>query len=182
MTVVVGLLVPFGLLLVQALRGGRLRVGITAAAALVINVAMFFKRLLLVVPAQYQTHLPMPRTPHIYSPSYAEIVIVIGSYAFAALSFVIALKLIPVVELPSATAATPVINRGRRTAPRRVTLLMSLIVGLSLILWGVVERDADFAPAKWIAGLMFLVALPLENCLIRDRHAGGGAVPDEELL
>jgi molybdopterin-containing oxidoreductase family membrane subunit len=169
-TVSVGLVLPMVYLIVQGVRDGAVPVGTTAAAALLINIAMFFKRVLLVVPTQYQAHLPLPREAAPYSPSHAEIVIALGSYAFAALVFVALLKLVPVVELPE-TAGTGSAGSPRRRSPvRRPVMLATLLVGVSLIVWGVAARDADFAPLKWIVGLLFLAAIPMESCLIKGRR------------
>jgi hypothetical protein len=49
-------------------------------------------------------------------------------------------------------------------------MLATLLVGVSLIVWGVAARDADFAPLKWIVGLLFLAAIPMESCLIKGRR------------
>lgn len=174
-TVVVGLVVPFGFLLAQAVHGPAVRLGLTAAAALMINVAMFFKRLLLILPAQYQPHLPLARPSQAYWPSHADIVIVLGSYAFAALLFLFVMRVIPVVELPAPSDAPPTITRGRRFTARRKVLMLSLVAGVSLVIWGIATRDSDYAPLKWMIGLMVLVALPLENCLIKDGHRTRGA-------
>lgn len=179
-TVVAGLAIPFVVLFVQAVRGVRLRPGMMATAALAINAAMFFKRLLLVVPAQYQPHLPLPRPPAAYTSSYAEVVVVVGSYAFAALLFMTALKWVPITGVPATITRTAAAACRRGNVRRRTAMLASLIAGVSLILWGAATRDADFAPVKWMAGLMLLVALPLESCLIGDRRGSRGTEAKEE--
>jgi hypothetical protein len=40
-----------------------------------------------------------------------------------------------------------------------------------MIAWGIETRNDDFAPLKWMVGLLLLVAIPLENCLIRNPRA-----------
>ena len=44
---------------------------------------------------------------------------------------------------------------------------ISVTVAIALIAWGVVTRDLDLAPVKWISGLTLLAAVPLERCIIR---------------
>jgi molybdopterin-containing oxidoreductase family membrane subunit len=171
LTVIVGLLLPFAYLLSQGIRNRAVNSGATAAAALMINIAMLFKRVLLVVPAQYHSHLPLPREPVLYSPSHAEIVIALGSYAFAALMFIGVLKLLPVIELPVTVPAEPDTFPPRRSPTRGLIMLVSLLAGVSMIAWGIETRNDDFAPLKWMVGLLLLVAIPLENCLIRNPRA-----------
>ena len=50
---------------------------------------------------------------------------------------------------------------------RRV-LLLTLLAGLLMIIWGIGSTDSNFAAVKWLSGIVFLVALPLEKCLIKD--------------
>jgi molybdopterin-containing oxidoreductase family membrane subunit len=173
LTVVGGLVLPFAYLFVQGVRDNAVKVGWTASAALLINAAMFFKRVLLVVPSQYQAHLPLPREPALYSPSHAEIVVALGSYAFAALLFIGLLKVLPVVELPVTADAEPATVPRKRSAIRRAAMIVSLLAGVSMIAWGIAAREADFAPLKWLVGLLLLVAIPLESCLIANQYAGG---------
>ena len=137
---------------------------------------MLFKRVLLVVPAQYHSHLPLPRDPDLYTPTHAEIVIALGSYTFAALVFISLLKLFPVVELPVTDEDDTRPFQPRRSSMQRIVMFVSLLAGLSMVAWGIATRNANFAPLKWLLGLLFLVAIPLENCLIKNTpaRAGGG--------
>ena len=52
-------------------------------------------------------------------------------------------------------------------------MVVSLLAGVAMIAWGVASRGTDFAPLKWIIGLLCLVAIPLENCLVKGRRTGG---------
>jgi molybdopterin-containing oxidoreductase family membrane subunit len=180
LTVAVGLLLPFAYLLSQGIRNNAMNTGGTAAAALLINIAMFFKRVLLVVPAQYHTHLPLPREPALYSPSHAEIVIALGSYTFSALVFIGLLKLFPVIELPVTAEEDTEAFQPRRSSIRIPVILVSLLAGLSMIAWGIATRNADFAPLKWLIGLLLLVAIPLENCLIKNTPVRAGRGEENE--
>jgi hypothetical protein len=40
------------------------------------------------------------------------------------------------------------------------------VAGISMMAWGLTTRQYDYAALKWITGLVFLVAIPLERCLI----------------
>jgi hypothetical protein len=133
-----------------------------------VNVALLVKRYLLVVPAQYHAHLPLARPFVPYSPTYVELAVTLGSYAFAGLLFVGLLKLVPIVELPGEDAMPAWKREGR--SPLRITILtVSLLAGIALIAWGILAREQEFAPLKWLLGLALCVALPLERCLIRGR-------------
>jgi molybdopterin-containing oxidoreductase family membrane subunit len=167
-TTVVGLIIPFTYLLVQGVTAGRVYVGPIAVAALLINLALWLKRYLFVVPSQYHPHLSLARPEVAYVPTHTEWMAALGSYVAAAFVFVMLLKFLPLFELPS---ATHVVARGSvdRSATRRVTMLISLLIGVALIAWGIATRYHDFAPMKWLLGLVFLVAIPIENCLIGDR-------------
>jgi hypothetical protein len=37
-----------------------------------------------------------------------------------------------------------------------------------MIIWGLVTRESDFMPVKWFMAIIFLLAIPLENCLIKN--------------
>ncbi len=172
---IAGLVLPFVYLFVQSVRERPVSVLWTAAAALAINAALLGKRILIVVPAQYQAHLPLPRSFVPYVPTYPEIVLVIGSYAFAALLFLGLLRVMPVVELREDPRAGPQASATDRSWARRVVMLLTLAGGLSMIAWGLLTAGADFAPVKWLAGLGLLVAIPLERCLMGGSPAGRGA-------
>lgn len=168
LTTVVGLIIPFIYLFVQGLKKNYVHVGLTATAALLVNVALWLKRYLIVVPSQYYPHISLARPQVEYVPTYTEWVVTLGSYAVAALAFVLLLKFLPMFELPVATDMVAGRGTGNRSATRRLAMLLSLLAGLLMITWGVVTRDNDFAPVKWLIGIIFLLAIPFENCLIEN--------------
>jgi molybdopterin-containing oxidoreductase family membrane subunit len=170
-TVVAGLLVPFAYLFLQAINQSFFSVGLTSFAALLINLALWIKRFLLVVPAQYEPHIPLPRAAVPYEPTWPEIVVTAGSYAVAGLLFLAIIRLIPVIELPSAGDARREEAAPFRSPRRSAVVLLTLLAAGLLIAWGVWTRDEAFAPVKWVLGSTLLVAVPLEWCLIRDRDA-----------
>ncbi len=170
-----GLLAPFLVLFAQATRPA-VSVPTVAVAALAVNLAMWSKRYLLLIPTQLLSALPPPRAQVGYGPTALELWVTFGSYAFAALLLLLLLRWVPLVELAEATPA----HRGRldqpgrrsATAPgqnRRLTVVLGLVlVGSFLIAWGLVVRELDGAPVRWLAGIAVLAAIPLAICLIPD--------------
>ena len=168
MTILVGLVLPFGYLFGQGLRKDQVNVVGIAVAAMLVNLGMWVKRYLIVVPSQYQPHLPLPRPLVAYSPTYAEWVLVLGTYALAALIFVALIRLIPLIELPASRNDVETDLPSYRRGVRQVAMAFTLTVAVMLIAWGVLTRAQDFASLKWLVGLTMLVILPLEYCLIPD--------------
>lgn len=164
--VVIGLVLPFVVLLVQSLRRSSVNIGMTALAALFINAAMWWKRYLIVVTAQQFPHLPTPRAVNAYVPTHTEVVLTLGSYAFAALLlwvFLRALPAFPTAPLPTVARSEP--SPGGRNV-RGAVVLATMIVGVAAIVWGVTTRHLAYAPLKWVAGIVLLACIPLEICLI----------------
>jgi len=188
LTAIGGLLVPFLVLFVQALRPS-VSVGLVAAAALAVNVAMWSKRFLLIVPAQLLAHLPPPRPLVAYGPTAFELVATFGTYAFAALLFLVLLRWIPLVELAGTglagggpARAPPVLeDLGRsRGSLRQAAVLVEVLLGSFFLAWGLAARASDQAPMKWLAGIVVLAAIPMTICLIPDaREARDAAGPTE---
>lgn len=179
-TTVVGLVIPFIYLLVQSLKPNTVNVGLTALAAIWINVALWLKRYLLVVPSQYHPRLSQARPTVEYVPTHTEWVAALGSYVVGALALMILLRFLPMLELPvSGTAIHQSGDRPGRTR-RRFAMLFSLLAGLFLIAWGVILRSQDLAPARWLIGIVFLVAIPLEYCLIPDGPVAGSGTSDAD--
>lgn len=90
---IVGLLIPF-LLIVRAKDRTPRRVGL---AALLIFVGVFFKRIDIVIPSLIFRWLPFP--PGGYTPTWVELSLMAGVYAFGVLFFVTFAKLFPLVPL-----------------------------------------------------------------------------------
>jgi molybdopterin-containing oxidoreductase family membrane subunit len=168
-TAVVGLMMPFVYLLVQGTRRNFTHVGLTATAALLVNVALWLKRYLFVVPSQFHPQLSPARPPVEYVPTHTEWTAALGSYVAGALALAILLRFLPMFELPISGETTCSEGGSSRAPARRLVMLVSLLVGLSMIFWGVVSRHYDLAPVKWLIGLALLVAIPIENCLIGNR-------------
>jgi hypothetical protein len=95
-------------------------------------------------------------------------VVTLGSYVVAAFAFILLLRFFPLFELPIAAGASATHHLRSRLAARRSVLLLSLFAGLSMIAWGVVTRESDLGPVKWLAGIVLLAGVPLGYCLIKD--------------
>lgn len=163
-TILAGLLIPFLVLFAQALRERPVNVTVVAAAAAVVNLAMLAKRFLLVVPAQEIARLPLPMPVAPYRPTLLEIVSTLGTYAAGALLFAAALRVVPLFELPVGAPDPEEAPSG--AAARAVAVALTLLAGVGLVAWGIATRAGDGAPLKWITGLLLLVAVPLELCLV----------------
>ncbi len=191
LTTIFGLILPFTYLFIQGVRRNYTSVALTTVAAVFINIALWIKRFLIVVPGYYQHHLPLPRPLVPYEPTYAEVVVTFGSYAFAILAFVLLMGLVPMVEMPVEGETVPSGARRNRSGTRGIVMFVTLLAGLLLIAWGISNRNFDYyanpsadwltlclyahAPVKWLLGLALLVAIPLERCLIQDRPAADEA-------
>jgi len=91
----IGLVLPCAYLLVQAFRPGKINITMTAIVSLVIVIAMWFKRYIIIVPTLTVGGSPLLA----YAPSWVEIAILGGSFSALALIYTILLKLIPVIEM-----------------------------------------------------------------------------------
>jgi molybdopterin-containing oxidoreductase family membrane subunit len=91
----IGLILPCVYLLVQAFRPGKINITWTSAFSLVIVIAMWFKRYIIIVPTLTVGGSPL----QIYAPSWVEIMVFGGSIAALALIYTILLKLIPIIEM-----------------------------------------------------------------------------------
>jgi molybdopterin-containing oxidoreductase family membrane subunit len=171
LTTIIGLVIPFGYLLVQSVKKNYVNIGLTAVAAAFVNVALWLKRSLLVVPSQYQSHLSSPRQLVEYIPTHTEWVVVIGSYIVAALVFYYLLRLFPMIELPDQPADSCPPELVARSSIRAFVMTISLVAGLSFLVWGLTTLDNDYAPIKWLTGIVFILAIPLSCCLISDGSA-----------
>jgi Ni/Fe-hydrogenase subunit HybB-like protein len=136
---------------------------------------MLVKRVLLVLPAHYVAHLPAPRPLVEYVPTVTEISTTLGSYAFAVLLFLALVRWVPLIEVSEDLRSSGGNWTARPLRSRAVLragiVIATLAMAAFLITWGIVTREHDLAPMKWLAGIALLVAIPLEICLIRDATA-----------
>lgn len=168
-TVIAGLLAPFAYLFIQGVTDRFFSLGLTFMAALLVNLALLLKRILLVIPPQLEPHLPRPRETVPYQPTWPEIAVTAGTYAVGCLAFLVILRVLPLIELPRRGEVRPVAGARAFSRLAVMAVMISALGGTLLIAWGVSTRAETFAPVKWILGMSLLVAVPLEWCLIPDR-------------
>ncbi len=90
-----GLIIPFLYLLIQAFRPNYVNIGWTAFMSVILVIAFWFKRYLIIVP----TLSIGIQEVGVYNPTWVEIAIVLGSFALPALLYTLLAKLIPLIEL-----------------------------------------------------------------------------------
>lgn len=95
---IVGLILPFLLLLIKRMR----RPLPAAIISMVILIGAWFKRYLIVVPVQQHPYLPVQNVPEemmYYTPTLAEISVTVGSFVLVLLIMTFLSKLFPVVPI-----------------------------------------------------------------------------------
>lgn len=95
--IVVGFLIPMAYLFVQAVRPSAFRAGAVLLSAVLVIVALWVKRFLIVVPSLLYPRLPY--LPGSYTPTWVEWSIVVGTIAFACFLYLLFIKLFPIMEL-----------------------------------------------------------------------------------
>lgn len=102
---IVGLLIPFLLIARPRTRTPR-RVGV---AALLVFIGVFFKRIDIVIPSLIFRWLPFPQGT--YAPTWVELSLIAGVYAFGILFFAVFAKLFPLVPLETEELPKEVTSR-----------------------------------------------------------------------
>lgn len=102
---IVGLLIPFLLIARPRTRTPR-RVGV---AALLVFIGVFFKRIDIVIPSLIFRWLPFPQGS--YAPTWVELSLIAGVYAFGILFFAVFAKLFPLVPLETEELPKEVTSR-----------------------------------------------------------------------
>lgn len=90
-----GLVIPFLYMLIQAFRKDYVNVTWTAVMSFILVIAFWFKRYIIIVP----TLSIGIQQVGIYSPTWVEIAILLGSFAFPLLIYSILTKVVPLIEL-----------------------------------------------------------------------------------
>jgi Ni/Fe-hydrogenase subunit HybB-like protein len=179
--ILLGMVLPFWLLFIQGVNRTVCSIGLTVAAALLINVGMWVTRALIVVPTFYHPLLPWDVAP--YTPTLVEWCIVGGSFFLFALLLLILVKVFPVLELPEEHDD----GETRRVAMPRWKAAMvggSALAGLALVGAGLANRqNPEFfhPPAIWLAGIAILLSVPFQICVLPEstprQRPGLRAVP-----
>lgn len=160
-----------------------------AIAGVLVSVAAVLKRYLIVVPSQTHGAL-LPYEPGHYAPTQVEYAVVAGVFAFAALLFLIAVRVFPIVPVtpPDAVVQPASVRETDRWILRRLltgaTLFGGLVVmgiGLALSLRFGTESYLDpvitYSPMIFVSGLVlaFLSAAVYEMAPLERREPQRGA-------
>lgn len=89
-----GMLLPCLILLWQAFRPGYVNIKLTAFLAAVVVLAFWVKRYLVIIPTMTRGIEGL-----VYTPTWVEISIVLGTFALPALLYIIFMKFFPIIEL-----------------------------------------------------------------------------------
>jgi molybdopterin-containing oxidoreductase family membrane subunit len=172
-TLIAGFFLPFWLLFIQGCNPRICSMPLTIGAAAFINAALWMIRFLIVVPTFYNPHLPYRIA--VYTPTFVEIFVMLGTWLFAIFFFSILLKICPVVELPEdidIRGEEDFVLFPRLEVPgfvKRGLMVGTLAAGIAMMIFGFATWSHDYAPVKWLTGIFLLCALPLEACLFQVR-------------
>jgi Ni/Fe-hydrogenase subunit HybB-like protein len=92
-----GLLAPMVYLYVQAVNRKAFHLGAVVISAVLVVLALWVKRFLIVVPSLLYPRLPYPEGN--YTPTWVEWSVVIGTIALAFFLYLLFIKLFPILEL-----------------------------------------------------------------------------------
>lgn len=190
-----GLILPMLVLFIQGRFPRYSSMPLILGAAALINVTMWVVRFLIVVPSL--EHPLLPYTIARYQPTPFEWGLMLSTYAFAILLYVVLVKVLPVMELPLTPAAEVSPSLEALRAPRisfpawrkRALLSFTTIVGVGFVSFGVLTREhvlppflrggtmltvntpgPGFVPASaiWVVGIVLLLTIPLQLCVVRE--------------
>lgn len=171
---VVGMILPFWILFIQGAHPKICSRRIVVIAAAPIFIAMWCWRYLITVPSFFHPHLPYEVRD--YLPTLFDWSLVLATYCFTAFFYIVLVKLLPILEIPEEfvpehPARPPHIPMYRRRflgTLKRVTVYATVILGISLIAYGISTRHnlRMPSPAIWIAGIVCLWTIPIQVCMI----------------
>lgn len=195
---VVGLILPMLVLFIQGRFPRYSSMPIILGSAALINITMWVVRFLIVVPSLEHPLLPYKIAQ--YQPTPFEWGLMLSTYAFALLLYVVLVKLLPVMELPlvPASEVVPVLEQipsPRISLPawrKRAILSFTTAMGVGLVAFGILAREhtlpaflrggtmlaintpgPGFVPASaiWVAGIVVLLTIPLQLCVVREARS-----------
>lgn len=172
-TLIGGLLIPFWMLFIQGCNNKICSISLTVVASILINLALWMIRFLIVVPSFYHPLLPYQVAPYI--PTINELAVMLGTWIFAILFFTILLKWLPVIELPEdyeiknsdKYVFLPRIEVSAMV--KKIMVFGTFLAGIGLMIWGFSTWMYDYAPVKWLTGIFLLCTIPLQICIIQPK-------------
>lgn len=169
-----GMILPFWVLFLQGVNRRLRSVGIVVIGAAPIFFAMWCWRYLITVPSFFHPHIPYRLAE--YRPTLFDWSLILSTYCFTLLFYVVLTKALPLLEIPEdfvpERPARPLRLPVRRQRAfgilKRVTIFATLALGIGLIVFGIASRhDVGIpAPAIWISGILCLWTIPLQACMI----------------
>ncbi len=167
--IVLGMIVPFAMLFIQGVNRRICSIPLTVVAALLIHIALWTVRGLVVVPSFYHPLLPWPVAS--YTPTLAEWLIVIGSFFMFSFLLLVLVKAFPVLELPEEHESEPV-RVPAMPVWKRLLVGGSVVAGVALIATGIISRTAPeffHPPVIWLSGIITLLSVPFQICVVPER-------------
>lgn len=196
-TFFLGLFIPFWLLFYQGVNPKIVSIKLTVFCSVLINLALWSIRFLIVVPTYSHPHLPTYTAT--YTPSVPELSLMLGTVIFCIFFYAILIKSLPVLELPKElqfpverVKATPVLAKLKIPLVR-----LSAVAGLLLIFSGIfmatrtafgspiayfleesptlklfIFKGLIGSPLIWLTGIIILLSIPIQLCFIREKEMG----------
>lgn len=171
--VIVALAIPFIMLSIYTFIPKLFSIKLIVLAATLVNIGLWVKRVVIVIPVLLRPELPYPLG--IYIPTWVEFSLVIGGYAVAALIYTVFTKLFPIVEL--ATVSSSETSEASEVQPkvRKHPLMALAIVGTLTLISGVLGMsyvkypysypEVPWSPTAWLLGIITLLVIPLAYVL-----------------
>jgi molybdopterin-containing oxidoreductase family membrane subunit len=127
--------------------------GWMVVASVLVNVGAILRRFLIVIPSQtHGMHLPYP--PGSYTPSWAEISVVLGMFATAGLLYLLFIKAFPIIPTVAEEVYAP-FERGAFLEPKRIRVLRRVFFWATLSA-GVVLAVVGFLLSLRVGTLPYL--------------------------
>lgn len=171
--VIVTLAIPFIMLSIYTFIPKFFSIKLIVLAATLINIGLWIKRIIIVIPVLLRPELPYPLG--IYIPTWVEFSLIIGGYAIAALIYTVFIKLFPIVELaiigPHETLENSELQLRVNKNPLvalaiiGVLTLISGVLGMSYVKYPYSYPEVPWAPAAWLLGIITLLSIPLAYVL-----------------
>ncbi|MEM1544874.1 MAG: NrfD/PsrC family molybdoenzyme membrane anchor subunit [Candidatus Methanomethylicia archaeon] len=171
--VIITLAIPFIMLSIYTFIPKFFSIKLIVLAATLINIGLWIKRIIIVIPVLLRPELPYPLG--IYIPTWVEFSLIIGGYAIAALIYTVFIKLFPIVELAIIGSHETLENSELQLKVNKNPLVALAIIGVLTLISGVLGMsyvkypysypEVPWAPAAWLLGIITLLSIPLAYVL-----------------
>jgi|YelNatPaOPRAMG01_1025707.scaffolds.fasta_scaffold04391_11 molybdopterin-containing oxidoreductase family membrane subunit len=171
--VIITLAIPFIMLSIYTFIPKLFSIKLIVLAATLINIGLWIKRIIIVIPVLLRPELPYPLG--IYIPTWVEFSLIIGGYAIAALIYTVFVKLFPIVELAivgsheDSESSEVQLNIKKHPIVALAIIgtltLISGVLGMSYVKYPYSYPEIPWAPAAWLLGIITLLLIPLAYIL-----------------